>query len=194
MRRPHASGHKFGLSNLGLGWALWREQRYVPQSLTFQINLLGGEPAPTFSLTYSRPAAPVIDQYATFLRLGRPGFAGLVRQASTVAAYLAEAVAERGFRIWGDGSDLPVVTFGTHGPDGPWMRHFSAKLRERGWQVPTYTLAPDADDTVVARVVCRYGLTLDLAERLVRAIDDAICELDAHEGPLPDVHRDGFAH
>ncbi|MET9490518.1 glutamate decarboxylase [Nocardia sp. NPDC006630] len=189
-----ASSHKFGLANLGLGWALWRERQYLPESLTFQINLLGGEPAPTFSLTYSRPAAPVIDQYATFLRLGRPGFAGLVAQASRVAAYLAEAIAERGFRIWGDGSDLPVIAFGTHGPDGPWMRHFSAKLRERGWQVPTYTLAPDAEDTVVARIVCRYGLTLDLAERLVRAIDDSIGELDAHDGPLPDIHRDGFAH
>ena len=188
----NASGHKYGLANLGLGWALWRDAAHLPESLTFEVNLLGGKPVRTFSLAFSRSAAPVIDQYATFVRLGRSGYTALVSQAGEIARYIAAHLAGRGFTLWGDGTDLPVVTFSRDGA-GVWSaHHLSARLREKGWQVPAYTLPPDASELTVARIVCRHGMTMDLAERLLAHIDEAVAKLDAHQGPLPATHSAGF--
>jgi glutamate/tyrosine decarboxylase-like PLP-dependent enzyme len=38
----NASGHKFGLAPLGVGWALWREKQDLPHELIFEVNYLGG--------------------------------------------------------------------------------------------------------------------------------------------------------
>jgi glutamate decarboxylase len=190
----NASGHKYGLANLGLGWVLWRDAAHLPDSLTFEVNLLGGEPVKTFSLTFSRSAAPVIDQYATFVRLGRPGYKALTEQSGLVARYLAAEITSRGFELWGDGTQLPVVAFRIPDDSGNrWsVQHLSAKLRERGWQVPTYTLPPDAEDITLARIVCRHGLTMDLAQRLLTDLDAAITELDEHQAPLPSLRHAPF--
>ena len=51
----NASGHKFGLAPLGVGWALWRERQDLPDDLVFHVNYLGGE-MPTFALNFSRPS------------------------------------------------------------------------------------------------------------------------------------------
>jgi glutamate decarboxylase len=192
----NASGHKYGLANLGLGWVLWRDAAHLPDSLTFEVNLLGGEPVKTFSLTFSRSASPVIDQYATFVRLGRPGYRALVDQATETAGYLAAEIAARGFELWGDGTQLPVVAFRIPDDTGAkrtWtVQHLSAKMRENGWQVPTYSLPPAAEDITLARVVCRHGLTMDLAQRLLADLDNAMAELDQHEAPLPSLRHEPF--
>ncbi len=49
----NASGHKFGLAPLGVGWALWRERHDLPEDLIFDVNYLGGN-MPTFALNFSR--------------------------------------------------------------------------------------------------------------------------------------------
>ena len=69
----NASGHKFGLAPLGVGWALWREKQDLPEELIFNVNYLGGN-MPTFALNFSRPGGEVICQYYNFLRLGREGY------------------------------------------------------------------------------------------------------------------------
>lgn len=190
----NASGHKYGLANLGLGWVLWRDLSHLPSKLTFEVNLLGGEPVKTFSLTFSRSAAPVIDQYATFVRLGRPGYQALLAQATQVAGYLAAEIAARGFELWGNGAELPVVAFRIPDDAGrQWtVQHLAAKMRERSWQVPTYSLPPDAEDITLARVVCRHGLTMDLAQRLMADMDSAMAELDKHDSPLPPLKHEPF--
>ena len=38
----NASGHKFGLAPLGVGWAIWREESDLPKDLIFDVNYLGG--------------------------------------------------------------------------------------------------------------------------------------------------------
>ncbi len=37
----NASGHKFGLSPLGVGWVVWREKEDLPDGLIFKVNYLG---------------------------------------------------------------------------------------------------------------------------------------------------------
>ncbi|GAK86158.1 glutamate decarboxylase [Vibrio ponticus] len=49
------SGHKFGLSPVGVGWIIWRTKQDLPEGLVFHVNYLGGD-MPTFALNFSRPA------------------------------------------------------------------------------------------------------------------------------------------
>ena len=67
-------------------------------------------------------------------------------------------------------------------------------LRERGWIVPAYTLAPDADDVHVLRVVVRESLTRDLADLLIEDVERAHQRLD-RSGPIaPDRARSAPHH
>ena len=51
----NASGHKYGLSPLGVGWAVWRTEEMLPEDLVFRVNYLGGD-MPTFALNFSLAA------------------------------------------------------------------------------------------------------------------------------------------
>jgi glutamate decarboxylase len=55
----------------------------------------------------------------------------------------------------------------------------SAKMKERGWIVPAYTLAKDADDVSVLRVVVREGMSRDMADLLVADFHRVGAELGA---------------
>lgn len=69
----NTSGHKFGLTTAGLGWILWRDQKYLPKELIFVLGYLGGVEE-TYTLNFSRPGFPVLHQYYNLVRLGKEGF------------------------------------------------------------------------------------------------------------------------
>ena len=69
----NASGHKFGLAPLGVGWVVWRDHTDLPEDLIFRVNYLGGD-MPTFALNFSRPGGQIVCQYYNFLRLGLEGY------------------------------------------------------------------------------------------------------------------------
>lgn len=69
----NTSGHKFGLTTAGLGWVIWKDKKYLPESLRFKLDYLGGVEE-TFGLNFSRPGFPVLHQYFNFLTLGREGY------------------------------------------------------------------------------------------------------------------------
>jgi glutamate decarboxylase len=54
----NASGHKYGLAPLGLGWIIWRDAAELAEDLIFRVNYLGGD-MPTFALRLigSRPSS-----------------------------------------------------------------------------------------------------------------------------------------
>ena len=68
----NASGHKYGLAPLGVGWVLWRDAADLPEELVFHVNYLGGD-MPVFAINFSRPGSQVIAQYYNFVRLGPRG-------------------------------------------------------------------------------------------------------------------------
>ena len=70
VKSVNASGHKFGLAPLGVGWVVWRDKEDLPDDLVFNVNYLGGN-MPTFALNFSRPGGQIVAQYYNFLRLGR---------------------------------------------------------------------------------------------------------------------------
>ncbi|KAF9050759.1 glutamate decarboxylase [Hymenopellis radicata] len=69
----NTSGHKFGLSYVGVGWVVWRDKQHLPKDLIFELHYLGSVEY-SFSLNFSRPAAPIITQYFNLIHLGFEGY------------------------------------------------------------------------------------------------------------------------
>ena len=55
----NSSGHKFGLSPLGVGWVVWRDASDLPDDLVFWVNYLGGNMRDV-ALNFSRPGGQVV--------------------------------------------------------------------------------------------------------------------------------------
>jgi glutamate decarboxylase len=175
----NASGHKFGLAPLGVGWALWREKHDLPDELIFDVNYLGGN-MPTFALNFSRPGGEIICQYYNFLRLGKEGYREIQTECRALGLHLAEKIAELGpFRIIynGDGG-IPGLCWEMKDPASTnfTLYDFADRLRERGWLVPAYSMPPNREDLVIQRILIRHGFTQAMADELLiemqRALDE----------------------
>jgi glutamate decarboxylase len=185
----NASGHKFGLVYPGSGWCLWRDPQYLPESLIFDCNVLGGH-HPTFTLNFSRPASGVIAQYYQFLRNGMSGYREISQRCQEVARFVAAGIRGLGpYDILGDGEDLPVVAFRLRDAEtsGFTVYHLSEAFKADGWHVPAYSLPPNLEHVDVIRVVCRQGFTLDLAAKFLESLARHTTRLTAHPFPLPKV-------
>ncbi|HYA44440.1 MAG TPA: glutamate decarboxylase [Acidimicrobiales bacterium] len=171
VRSINTSGHKYGLVYPGIGWVIWRHELDLPSELIFHVNYLGGD-QPTFNLNFSRGAGPVLAQYYNFLRLGRQGYTEIMNGLEATAAHLASAIVGTGhFEILSKPDTIPLVCFRLAGVRPYNEFDVSALLRQRGWIVPAYTLAPDAQHISVLRVVIRENFSRDMADLL---IDDLI--------------------
>ncbi len=89
----NASGHKFGLAPLGVGWVIWRDKKELPADLVFNVDYLGGN-MPTFALNFSRPGGQIIIQYYNFMRLGYVGYRAIQSACAENAQYLAKKLSE----------------------------------------------------------------------------------------------------
>ncbi|KAF8540080.1 pyridoxal phosphate-dependent transferase [Trichophaea hybrida] len=90
------SGHKFGLVYPGLGWQIWRSEKWLPKDLIFELHYLGGTEQ-TFTLNFSRPSAQVIAQYFNFLSLGRDGYESIMHNALCNARLLSKTLEASGW-------------------------------------------------------------------------------------------------
>ncbi|HEY5699675.1 MAG TPA: glutamate decarboxylase [Acidimicrobiales bacterium] len=181
----NASGHKYGLVYPGVGWALWRDKSELPEDLIFHTNYLGGD-QPTFDLNFSRGASQIIAQYYNFLRMGRQGYTDVMTRLSDTAAYLSDLVAASPYaELMSKPDALPLVCFRIVDDAGFTAYDVSDKMKERGWIVPAYTLAADADHVSVLRVVVREGMSSDMADILVTDFRRCVEELGATPAELP---------
>jgi glutamate decarboxylase len=166
----NASGHKFGLSPLGCGWAVWRESHGLPEDLIWRVKVLGGR-IPTIALSFSRPGAPIACEYYNFIRLGREGYRKIARDSADLGASLSDQMEKLGpFEMVYDGRDgIPGCTWKIKSGEDPGFTLYDLadRLRVRGWQVPAYPMPPHRSDLVVQRVVACLGLSRDLAELLI---------------------------
>ncbi|MGS0562450.1 glutamate decarboxylase [Microbacterium aurugineum] len=199
LERVHSistSGHKYGLVYPGLGWVVWREEKWLPEDLVFKVSYLGGE-MPTFALNFSRPGAQVLLQYYLFLRLGFEGYRAVQQESQDVAKYLSAGIAGLdAFELWNDGSDIPVFAWRLKdGHTKNWtLYHLQDRLRMRGWLVPAYPMPADLEQITVQRIVVRNGLSMDLAADLLDAITAEVAHLDALTAPMPADHPDSAFH
>lgn len=65
----NTSGHKFGMVYAGVGWVIWKDEALLPKELIFELHYLGSTEY-SFSLNFSRPAAPIIGQYFNLINVG----------------------------------------------------------------------------------------------------------------------------
>ena len=190
----NVSGHKYGLVYPGVGWVMWRDHAELPPGLIFHVNYLGGD-MPTFTLNFSRPGNQVIGQYYNFLRLGRAGYRRVMESLRDTATFLSGRIAAMGpFELLSDGSALPVCAFRVK----PRMRFsvfdLSDKLRERGWQVPAYTMPAKIEDISVLRIVVREGFSRDMASMLLDDLVRAVEHFRTQKGHVPKRGGRRFRH
>ncbi len=159
VRSINVSGHKYGLVYPGVGWVLWRESADLPSDLIFEVDYLGGSHA-NFGLNFSRGAAQIVAQYYNLIRLGRQGYTQIMEALAETARWLAAELGRlEGLEIVAAGTDLPVVCVRL-ADDVPFsVFDLADRLRLRGWVVPAYRMAADAQAVAVLRFVVREGLS-----------------------------------
>jgi len=193
----NASGHKFGLAYVGVGWVIWRDKAHLPKDLIFELHYLGSVEY-SFSLNFSRPAAPIIAQYFNFIHLGFEGYRNIALNDLKNARLLCRALERSGYyhvlsdvhrfvegpgvikkAVGVDESDvenyhpgLPVVAFRFSDDfkqkhPGIQQKWIQTLLRVKGWIVPNYDLPPDLEKVDILRVVVRENMTEALIDRLV---------------------------
>ncbi|TEB31857.1 glutamate decarboxylase [Coprinellus micaceus] len=187
----NTSGHKFGLTYAGLGWVLWRDESYLHKDLVFELHYLGSVEY-TFTLNFSKPAAPVIAQMFNFLNLGFDGYRKIAWKDLRNARMLSKALESTYFTVLSHPSNnakgknqhennddpehymagVPVVAFrlnDKYKEENPSVQQqwIATMLRTKGWIIPNYNAPQGAEDVEILRVVVRETLSEDLMERLI---------------------------
>ncbi|TFY54897.1 hypothetical protein EVJ58_g8585, partial [Rhodofomes roseus] len=192
----NTSGHKFGLSYVGVGWVVWRSKELLPKDLIFELHYLGSVEY-SFSLNFSRPAHPIIAQYFNFVHLGYEGYKAValddLRHSQAEGESPQLCVAECRDVRRGDVENyrpgLPVVSFRfsdafkAQNPDVQqvWVQTL---LRAKGWIVPNYELAPDLEDVQILRVVVRESVSAVMIDRLLADIIEVTENLAKTDSPM----------
>jgi len=180
----NVSGHKYGLVYPGIGWLVFREAKDVPEDIVFKVNYLGGE-MPTYTLNFSRGSSMILAQYYMFLRLGRAGYTRIMKNVVGNAQYLAERMIKTGyFDSLNKTQLLPVVAVKLKEKVDFTLYDLSDKLRERGWIIPAYSLPPNAQETVIMRVVVKENFSRDMIDILFDDIVEAYKKLEGKKEPV----------
>ncbi|CAA6676941.1 MULTISPECIES: glutamate decarboxylase [unclassified Lentimonas] len=197
----NASGHKFGLSPLGVGWAIWREESDLPEEMVFWVNYLGGNMR-DIALNFSRPGGQVACQYYNFLRLGKEGYAKIHNACYDTAAYLATEIEKLGpFEIIYNGErdkGIPALCWKIKENTDPGFTLYDLadRLSMRGWQVPAYSLPANREELSIQRILVRHGVSRDLGDLLLKDMKQAMAHLEKHPSstPMTGDEGSGFHH
>lgn len=197
----NSSGHKFGLSPLGVGWVIWRDAADLPDDLVFWVNYLGGNMR-DIALNFSRPGGQIISQYYNFLRLGKEGYRKVHSACYETAQYLASEIEKLGpFEIIYGGQmheGIPALCWKIkEGADpGFSLYDLADRLRSTGWQVPAYSLPADCQDLVIQRILVRHGVSRDLGSLLLEDMKRAIEHFQRHpiKEHMTEEEASGFHH
>lgn len=124
--------------------------------------------------------------------MGRVGFTHIMTNLVKNADYLSEKLKETGkFSILSEtgGRGVPLVAFNLKAKKVYDEFDVAAKLRERGWIVPAYTMAHAMEKLKLLRVVVREDFSRNRCEILIRDINAAIASLDQWDEKEAGNHR-----
>lgn len=187
----NVSGHKYGLVYPGVGWVVWRDPKYLPKELIFNINYLGADQA-SFTLNFSRGASQIIGQYYQLIRLGKRGYRRIMLNLTRTADYLSANLENLGFIILSQksGDGLPLVACRIDEDLGKQYDEFAVahQLRERGWVVPAYTMAPHSERMKMMRIVVREDFTKSRCDALITDFKLALQTLDSMDAKKIEQH------
>ena len=164
---------------------------YLPQELVFNINYLGADQA-SFTLNFSKGASQVIGQYYQMIRLGKHGYRSIMLNLTRTSDYLAACLEKLGFIIMSKrgGQGLPLVAFRLDPAKGQHYDEFAVAhhLRERGWVVPAYTMAPHSEKLKMMRIVVREDFSRARCDTLVADMKLALETLNDMDKNSVDSH------
>ena len=175
--------------------AIWRSplSNLLVTELIFNINYLGADQA-SFTLNFSRGASQVIGQYYQLIRLGKKGYRAIMCNLTRTSDYLCAAVEAMGFILMSEkgGAGLPLVAFRLDPKHNHKFDEFAIAhaLRERGWVVPAYTMAPNAGKIKMMRVVVREDFSRSRCDALICDLKQAVEELSKMDQKKLDAHDD----
>ena len=181
------SGHKYGLVYPGLGWVVWKDKKFLPDSMSFSVNYLGAD-VTQVGLNFSRPAAQILGQYYQFIRLGYEGYKDIQHNSMEIAKYLHGEIGKmHPFKNYSTEVTNPLFIWEMkkeYAKKCKWTLYdLQDKLKQNGWMVPAYTLPATLEDTIVMRIVVRQGFSRDMADQLLGDIASAVAELDKLQYP-----------
>ena len=188
------SGHKYGLVYPGLGWVVWRDRSLLPDEMSFSVNYLGSE-VTQVGLNFSRPAAQILGQYYNFIRLGWEGYRDIQHNAMEIARYCHDRIGKMEcFENYSDEVVNPLFIWSLseeYERKALWTLYdLQDRLQQSGWMVPAYTMPKDIENMVVMRIVIRQGMSRDMADMLLRDIENAVTELNKLKHPT--LSREAF--
>lgn len=183
------SGHKYGLVYPGLGWVVWKDKKYLPNSMSFSVNYLGAD-ITQVGLNFSRPAAQILGQYYQFIRLGFEGYKAVQHSSMEIAKYLHEQIGKmKPFCNYSKEVHNPLFIWqmkDEYAKKSKWTLYdLQDKLKQNGWMVPAYTMPANIEETIVMRIVVRQGFSRDMADQLMTDITAAVNELEKLQYPTP---------
>ena len=181
------SGHKFGLVYPGLGWVVWRDKSMLPDEMSFSVNYLGAE-VTQVGLNFSRPAAQVLGQYYNFIRLGREGYHDVQRNSMEIARYCHQRIGDMEcFENYSSEVVNPLFVWSLaeeYEKRAKWTLYdLQAVLQQSGWMVPAYSMPKNIEDMTVMRIVIRQGMSRDMADMLLKDIENGVAELEKLKYP-----------
>lgn len=181
------SGHKFGLVYPGLGWVVWRDKSMLPDEMSFSVNYLGAE-VTQVGLNFSRPAAQVLGQYYNFIRLGREGYHDVQRNSMEIARYCHQRIGDMEcFENYSSEVVNPLFVWSLaeeYEKRAKWTLYdLQALLQQSGWMVPAYSMPKNIEDMTVMRIVIRQGMSRDMADMLLKDIENGVAELEKLKYP-----------
>jgi glutamate decarboxylase len=102
------------------------------------------------------------------------------------------------YRLLSRGDELPVFAFTLNDNITNYSVYdVSDRLRQCGWLVPAYSFPENLQDLNVLRIVVRAGMTMDMADLLLKQLGEETEDLESLDGPLPSSKarpRKAFAH
>lgn len=174
VRSINVSNHKFGLVYAGMGSLIFKDAKYLPVELPFEINYLGGV-MDNYSLNFSKSSSGLLAQYYNFLRFGKIGYKKIMDAVMNNAAILEKYLLNSGyFELLTATKYLPVVVVRLNSDYGFTVFDLSFELKKCGWIIPAYTLPANVEDIAVLRMVIKENFSHDLAEKLIADIKQAI--------------------
>lgn len=106
------------MTYVGVGWIIWRDKAHLPEDLVFELHYLGSTEF-TFSLTFSRGAAPIVAQYFNLLHLGFQGYRKVALDNFKNARSLSRALEKSGYFVVLSDIHRAKGTRNGHGIDSP---------------------------------------------------------------------------
>ncbi len=159
---------------------IFKDKSDLPDDLIFDINYLGGL-MPNYSLNFSKGSNTIIAQYYNLIRLGKKGYADIMKNMFENTLYLVDELKKSGkFELINKNIIIPLVAVTLKDADYS-VFQVSDKLREKGWIVPAYTLPEDAEDVAVLRIVVKENFGRDLVEMFLSDLME-VCDKLEKEG------------